>query len=198
MSSSGEEDSRILAQRLFQEQNKNMPIYYPIPRKPQQECQYKQIILLKQQNLFLNIELEKARCCIDKLRRSNGIQLDEIYQLKKILLEKSNKTNPDIESSSGSSSNNKRKSIFNDINYMSNHAIREALKARKVHPLPRSRISLVMKLKNILEEENSSKQNKKKVRFENEYESDDDIAIRTDPSKSRRLTEEELPAVNPN
>ena len=52
MSSSGEEDSRILAQRLFQEQNKNMPIYYPIPRKPQQESQYEQIILLKQhQNL---------------------------------------------------------------------------------------------------------------------------------------------------
>ena len=105
---------------------------------------------------------------------------------------------PMVESSNESSTpilkNRERNSLFDKIKEMKAADIRKELINRNVKPIPRCHSNLVITLTNILDSENSAR-GKKRVRFEDEEEGD--IAIRTDPSKSRRLTEEELPAVNP-
>ena len=105
---------------------------------------------------------------------------------------------PTVETSNESSTplikNPERTALFDKIKEMEASDIRKELVNRNVKPIPRSHSNLVITLTNILDSESSAR-GKKRVRFEDEEQGD--IAIRTDPSKSRRLTEEELPAVNP-
>ena len=167
---------------------------------------------MKNQIARMEEVINKQNLAIFNLRNSNATILNRLYVLEKKTMVKEKKTkkaksiqvsvsaSPMVESSNESSTplikNPERTALFNKIKEMKASEIRKELVNRNVKPLPRCHSNLVITLTNILDSESSAKQ-KKRVRFEDEEESEGDIAIRTDPSKSRRLTEEELPAVNP-
>ena len=159
---------------------------------------------------YMKNVIYKQNLAIFNLRNSNATILNRLYVLEKKSMVNEKKTkktkpnkitvsdSPTVETSNESSTplikNPERTALFDKIKEMKASDIRKELVNRNVKPIPRSHSNLVITFTNILDSESSAKQ-KKRVRFEDEEESD--IAIRTDPSKSRRLTEEELPAVNP-
>ena len=165
---------------------------------------------MENQISYLKNIIYKQNHANSHLRNSIATILKRLHVLEKKSMvneEKTKKTKPNkitvsdsptLESSNESSTplikNPERTALFDKIKEMKASDIRKELVNRNVKPIPRSHSNLVITLTNILDRENSAR-GKKRVRFEDE--DDEDIAIRTDPSKSRRLTEEELPAVNP-
>ena len=165
---------------------------------------------MENQILYLKNIIYKQNQAIFQLRKYNAAILNKLAELEKKSMNKQKKpkkakatqvslsASPTVESSNESSTpklkNQERTALFDKIKEMKVADIRKELINRNVKPLPRCHSNLVITLTNILDSENSAR-GKKRVRFEDEEQGD--IAIRTDPSKSRRLTEEELPAVNP-
>ena len=200
-------DSNRILHRLYLDTKGPMR---PLPIKPPQSTVSTEIENMKVEIDKQNEVIRKQNLAIFQLRKYNAAILNKLAELEKKIMNKQKKpkkakatqvslsASPMVESSNESSTpilkNHERTALFDKIKEMKAADIRKELINRNVKPLPRCHSNLVITLTNILDSENSAR-GKKRVRFEDEEESD--IAIRTDPSKSRRLTEAELPAVNP-
>lgn len=181
----------------------------PLPIKPPQSTVSTEIENMKVEIDKQNEVIRKQNLAIFQLRKYNAAILNKLAELEKSMNKQkkpkkakatqvSLNTSPMVESSNESTTpiqkNHERTALFDKIKEMKAADIRKELINRNVKPIPRCHSNLVITLTNILDSENSAR-GKKRVRFEDEEEGD--IAIRTEPSKSRRLTEAELPAVNP-
>lgn len=201
------DDSRNLSLRLGLD---NRGPVRPVSIRAPQSTISSKLEDMENQISYLKNIIYKQNQAIFQLRKNNAGILNKLAGIEKKSMNKGKKTkkvkatqvslstSPMVESSNESLTpilkNPERTALFNKIKEMKAADIRKELINRNVKPIPRCHSNLVITLTNILDSENSAR-GKKRVRFEDEEEGD--IAIRTDPSKSRRLTEEELPAVNP-